>query len=213
MKIILSLILYTSLSFAQNVYEIPFASSGNTIELSVVNKSIVATEQVTVTVSQAPAWLKFKQSTFTVASVKAKVERTATFEFSVEKSAEVQKEQTISLLIKNSNGEQWTKDIKISVAAPETFELFQNYPNPFNPATIIGYQLPGVGTQYIVSLRIYDVIGREIINLTNERQEAGYHEVKFNAQNLASGMYVYQLIATDGKDSKHIFRKKMTLLR
>jgi hypothetical protein len=67
---------------------------------------------------------------------------------------------------------------------------------------------------------VYDIIGREVISLVNEQQDAGYYQKTFNASNLASGMYIYQLIAIDQKDNgnsslreKHIFQKKMVLLR
>jgi hypothetical protein len=79
---------------------------------------------------------------------------------------------------------------------PETFVLFQNYPNPFNPETIIGYQLSSAGN---VSLKVYDILGNEVVELVNEFQNPGTHFVKFNAQStnygkqLASGIYFYQL--------------------
>jgi hypothetical protein len=82
-----------------------------------------------------------------------------------------------------------------------------------NPSTTIEYQLPGNKTQYIVSLRVYDVIGREVANLVNEPQEPGDDQKIFDASQYASGMYVYQLIATDAQNNKHIFKKKMMLLR
>jgi hypothetical protein len=82
-----------------------------------------------------------------------------------------------------------------------------------NPATTIEYQLPGTGTQYIVSLRVYDIIGRKVASLVNEQQEPGYYQKTFDASLYASGMYVYQLIAKDEQNNRHVFRKKMTLLR
>jgi hypothetical protein len=121
----------------------------------------------------------------------------------------------------DKTGQKWTKEIKVKITPPTTYELFQNYPNPFNPSTTIEYQLPGVGKQYIVSLRVYDVIGREVANLVNEPQEPGYYQKIFDASQYASGMYVYQLIAKDEQNNKpaqqmagkHIFKKKMMLLR
>ena len=75
---------------------------------------------------------------------------------------------------------------------PTRFALYQNYPNPFNPTTTINYQLP---TNSFVMLRIYDVLGREVKTLVNERQTAGSHSVKFGATNLPSGVYFYRLSA------------------
>jgi hypothetical protein len=82
-----------------------------------------------------------------------------------------------------------------------------------NPTTTIEYQLPGTGTRFNVSLKVYDVIGREIVSLVNEQQEPGYYQKIFNASQLASGMYIYQLIAIDQQNNKHVFKKKMMLLK
>jgi photosystem II stability/assembly factor-like uncharacterized protein len=73
---------------------------------------------------------------------------------------------------------------------PTSFALEQNYPNPFNPSTVIGYQL-AVSSQ--TTLKVYDVLGREVATLVNERQAAGNHDVKFDASKLTSGIYFYRL--------------------
>jgi hypothetical protein len=77
-----------------------------------------------------------------------------------------------------------------SAPQPTEYRLFQNYPNPFNPTTTIRYNLPASG---FVSLKVYDVLGREVSSLVNERQTAGSYESRFNAANLPSGMYFYRL--------------------
>ena len=73
---------------------------------------------------------------------------------------------------------------------PQQFQLQQNYPNPFNPTTKIEYQLPVAGH---VTLKVYDVLGREVQTLVNEGQNAGNHSITFNAINLPSGIYLYRL--------------------
>ena len=88
---------------------------------------------------------------------------------------------------------------------PESFELKQNYPNPFNPVTTINYSIPSNGN---VELKIYDILGREVATLVNETKAPGNYEVNFNAANLASGVYFYQLRAGD-----FIQTKKMILLK
>jgi hypothetical protein len=85
------------------------------------------------------------------------------------------------------------------------FRLYQNYPNPFNPSTTIKYSIPNAGN---ISLKVYDVLGKEIATLVNEEKSSGNYEVEFNASNLTSGIYFYQL-----KTGNFIETKKMILLR
>jgi photosystem II stability/assembly factor-like uncharacterized protein len=75
---------------------------------------------------------------------------------------------------------------------PRAFALQQNYPNPFNPTTAISYQLPVASSVRIV---IYDLLGREVAVLVNERKAAGSYEVQFEASRLSSGVYLYRLMA------------------
>jgi hypothetical protein len=88
---------------------------------------------------------------------------------------------------------------------PVSAELFDNYPNPFNPATIISYQI-NIASQ--VTLKVYDVLGKEIVTLVNEEQPAGTYEVEFNAEGLPSGVYLYKL-----KAGNFLSVKKMLLLK
>ncbi len=79
------------------------------------------------------------------------------------------------------------------------FVLHQNYPNPFNPVTKISYSIPKSG---FVSLKIYDVLGKEISTLVNNEMKAGIHEIEFNGSNLASGVYYYQLRSGNFSETK-----------
>ncbi|NLT50639.1 MAG: T9SS type A sorting domain-containing protein [Ignavibacteria bacterium] len=81
------------------------------------------------------------------------------------------------------------------------FELNQNYPNPFNPSTMISYQLP---MSNIVSLKIYDMLGREVATLVNTQQSAGNYEVKFDGSQFASGVYIYRIQAGEFTASKKL---------
>ena len=89
---------------------------------------------------------------------------------------------------------------------PQTFQLSQNYPNPFNPSTVIRYQVSGMSR---VTLKVYDILGREVTTLVNEEKPAGTYEVIFNASNLSSGVYFYRLETSNGFSRT----KKMILLR
>ena len=88
---------------------------------------------------------------------------------------------------------------------PEGFALYQNYPNPFNPTTTISYQLKNGS---MVSVKVFDLLGREVAELVNEQQATGPHSVQFNAGNLASGMYLLRLNAGTFSDIK-----KMALIK
>jgi hypothetical protein len=75
---------------------------------------------------------------------------------------------------------------------PRTAALAQNFPNPFNPTTVIGYRVPGLA---LVTLKVYDVLGREVATLVNEEQGPGSYTVRFDGSRLSSGMYVYRMQA------------------
>ncbi|MGA3288355.1 MAG: right-handed parallel beta-helix repeat-containing protein [Bacteroidota bacterium] len=81
------------------------------------------------------------------------------------------------------------------VELPKEFAIGPNVPNPFNPTTVINYQLPDVGTRFIVSLKIYDMLGREVVVLVDATKEAGYYKATFNASHLSSGIYFARLVA------------------
>jgi len=88
---------------------------------------------------------------------------------------------------------------------PSKFDLSQNYPNPFNPVTLIKYQVPETSH---ISIKIYDVIGREIATLVNEVKQPGVFQVSFNCENLASGVYFYKM-----KAAEFVSVKKMNILK
>ncbi|MFH1197462.1 MAG: T9SS type A sorting domain-containing protein [bacterium] len=103
--------------------------------------------------------------------------------------------------------------VRESSEIPVTFMLHQNYPNPFNPSTTIQYSIPGVETPYMaslqhVTLKVYDVLGREVKTLVNETQNPGNYEVTFDAANFASGVYFFRIEAYDFVDVK-----KMLLIK
>lgn len=99
-----------------------------------------------------------------------------------------------------------TVDIKENSSIPKEFVLHQNYPNPFNPTTKIIYELSKTG---FVTLKVYDVLGREVSTLVNQYQNAGRYEIIFDAGNLSSGIYFYKLIT----ESNFYEVKKMLLIR
>ena len=94
---------------------------------------------------------------------------------------------------------------------PKSYGISQNYPNPFNPTTVINYQLP---VNSFVTLKIYDVLGREVATLINGKQSAGYYNATLNAANLPSGVYFYRLSAvSSGQAGPFTQTKKLVLIK
>jgi hypothetical protein len=89
---------------------------------------------------------------------------------------------------------------------PKVYTLYQNYPNPFNPITTIKYDIPRNSN---VTMIIFDLLGREVTRLVNnEMKNAGRYEIKWNANNFASGVYIYRITAGD-----FVSVKKMVLVK
>ena len=101
--------------------------------------------------------------------------------------------------------ENYTTDVGNENLSPSGFLLQQNYSNPFNPTTTIDFSLP---RSQNVSLKIYDILGHEVKSLINGFQKAGNYKIKFNGENLSSGIYFYKL-----QTESFSRTKKMTLLK
>jgi len=104
------------------------------------------------------------------------------------------------------NGQfEYSDEVLVDNISPSDFVLEQNYPNPFNPSTTISFGIP---VRSNVLLKVFDIVGNEIITLVNEEKSAGRYNVKFDANKLASGIYYYQL-----KTENFIETKKMILMK
>ncbi|WP_337866027.1 reprolysin-like metallopeptidase [Ignavibacterium sp.] len=97
--------------------------------------------------------------------------------------------------------------VQVEVGLPTEFSLEQNYPNPFNPTTVIEFVIPS-GANNFVTLKVFDMLGNEVVTLVNEYREAGVYKIEFDASNIPSGMYVYKLSAGSFSASK-----KMVLIK
>ncbi len=93
----------------------------------------------------------------------------------------------------------------VGTSVPKVYSLSQNYPNPFNPSTKINFALPKQG---LVTLKIYDILGREIRTLVNEVKNAGSYTVDFNASEYSSGVYFYRIQSNDFSDVKRMLLVK-----
>ncbi len=96
-------------------------------------------------------------------------------------------------------------DVPRETSLPLEFKLEQNYPNPFNPVTVIKFKVP---SSQLMTLKIYDLLGREVATMVNEEKQPGSYEVKFDGSNLASGTYFYRLQA-----GSFVQVKKMMLIK
>jgi len=106
--------------------------------------------------------------------------------------------------IDNDGTFEYSPEVEVELN-PTTFALYQNYPNPFNPSTIIRFSMPVNGN---VALNVFNPLGEKVATLLNGQLEAGYHEVSFDAQNLPSGLYFYEIKAGDFSSIK-----KMILIK
>jgi len=136
--------------------------------------------------------------------------------YSLQLSTDFTQDTTINLQIKllSSGNHYWNSDMSLDIVTgidrnnqpfPKKFMLKQNYPNPFNPKTIINYELRITSN---VELSIYNLLGQKVATLVNEQQQAGYHQVEWDASGFSSGVYYYRIEAGEFQDVK-----KMILLR
>jgi hypothetical protein len=104
-------------------------------------------------------------------------------------------------------------DVKNELQLPSVFRLYQNYPNPFNPTTTIKYDLP---TSQHITIKVYNMLGQEVITLVDELQEAGYKSILVDFKNLASSVYFYQITTGDpsiGSGQVFVSTKKFVLIK
>jgi len=105
----------------------------------------------------------------------------------------------------NGNFQYYNLDTEINISVPDKYELSQNYPNPFNPVTKINFQIP---EKIKVTLKIYDITGKEVEELVNEELASGIYTKEFSGVKLSSGIYFYKIVAGDFKSVK-----KMVLVK
>jgi len=105
----------------------------------------------------------------------------------------------------NGNFEYFNLNNEVIVGVPSNFSLSQNYPNPFNPTTNLEFGISELG---LVTLKVYDISGKEVMTLVNEQKAPGYYKVSFNGASLSSGIYFYTI-----QSGSFVSTKKMTLIK
>jgi hypothetical protein len=109
----------------------------------------------------------------------------------------------------NGNFKYYDLAGEVIIGVPGKFDISQNYPNPFNPSTKINFDLPFDSK---VQIKVFDITGREMYQIVNETRPAGYYTAQFNASQLSSGIYFYQINAQGGNQS-FVKTMKMVLVK
>jgi hypothetical protein len=98
----------------------------------------------------------------------------------------------------------FSNEVRVGLSAPDRLTVFQNYPNPFHPGTTIKFQVPNAG---VVTLKVYNALGREVATLVNKEMKPGSHEATFDASGLARGVYFYRLQSGSFTESRKLVLK------
>lgn len=215
MKNVLELVLLVLLPafvLAQVVYRVPADSKGNTIILTIANESATASAGlVTVSPVGTHVGVSIAPEYATIKHLAGNAANEVSFSFDVGREVKLDSRDTLHFEVANKTGNLGLKSIILSFSGPQNYSLQQNFPNPFNPATTIYYDLPADSW---VSITVYDIVGREVTKLVDGTDEIGYHAVKFDTRNLASGAYFYRMVAQPVSGGKtFVSLKKLLVLK
>ena len=211
---LLLIILLSVLNYAQNTYSIQPGVKNNQIVLELSNvSSTESANNLEVKVISNSKNLTFNQTEQKIENIIQGTATEATFTFDVDYNIGKTEADTIEFLITDNKSIYLTKQFILEYSLPTEYKLEQNYPNPFNPTTKIRYSIPNVTLRQAqgdnqVTLKVYDILGNEVLILVNEQKEPGYYEVDFNASGFASGVYIYRLQA-----GQFVSTKKMLMLK
>ncbi|MBK7631628.1 MAG: T9SS type A sorting domain-containing protein [Ignavibacteriales bacterium] len=210
-KIVLTVILLSTIIAAQNTYEVKPGVKNNQIVLQLSNvSSTESASNLEVKLIKNSKFLNFNQTEKTIENITQGTETEAIFNFDVNYNIGKAKADTIEFMISDNKSVYLTKQFVLNYGVPTEYKLEQNFPNPFNPTTKIRYSIPSNVNREMsnVVLKVYDILGNEVNTFVNEQKEPGYYEVDFNASQFASGVYIYRLIS-----GNFISTKKMMVLK
>ena len=214
--VLMLLITAPAIVFAQpakkmgEVYQIPFATSGNRIDLAVANSGTADLERVRVVSVVKPDWIRLDTEEVLLSRVEVDADGIASFGFSVDRGAPVGERGMLRFDIVSGEEVVGVKEFVLSVEAPAEAALDQNFPNPFSYTTTIGYDVPQAGT---VQMGIYDMLGRRVELALDEEKPAGHHAFIWDASGVASGIYMYVLKTTGNEGEVQLLRNKMIVVR
>lgn len=192
------------------VYQIPFSSEGNQLELAVANVGAENMDEVEVVATAVPEWLKLDKQRVRLTDIDPSGEDYALFDFSIDREAEVGESRLLLFEIRSGTNVIGQKEFLLAVQAPDEVKLDQNYPNPFSSQTKIGFD---VTQESRVQIAVYDMLGRQVTLLVDEDLAPGHHIKEWDGSLLASGIYFYVLKANGTDDTVEFRRNKMILVR
>jgi len=209
--IIIILVLVSTYTLGQTVYQVEPGMKGNKIVLTIENTSTtLSVNALEIAETNLSKFISIKDNAITIANIEKSSEKEIEIEFDVSSKAPINENDTLHFVLNSSKGETWSKEIILEYTPPKEFVFFQNYPNPFNPSTTIKYSIPSNTSSKLSNVKIivFDIIGREVATLVNQKQQPGNYEVIFNAKHLSSGTYFYRITAGDfSKTLKFILLK------
>jgi len=190
-------------------HEVPFGSSGNTLELAVANASAESLVGVTVAVAEAPPWLRVSPSSAPFDPIAPGEEAVASLTFDVGREAPVGEPADVRLVVRTANGDVLqTKEVRLRVGSPQALALLAPRPNPARSVAMVPFELPAASR---VRLAAYDVLGREVAVLVDADRGPGAHEARLETAHLAAGTYVVRLLAEGERPEARVVR--LTVVR
>ncbi len=187
---------------AESTYHIPLGSTGNRIEFFIDAKEAGFSKDARIALLSAQSWMHIADYSQTTENRDtADGPACVRFDVSVDETAPVGKYGEVTVAVSTPTGERPEKKLRIIVDPPARFELLQNYPNPFNPSTTLSFV---IGSSSLVTLKVYDVLGREVATLVNEVKQPGEYSVRWDAAQLSSGVYFARLSAGAFTETKKI---------
>jgi hypothetical protein len=200
-------------SAGPSVYSVGIDSKDNRIILSLANSSpTTAIDSLFVRLEKCPATVKISTPLEKVRNILPGKESDCEFMFSIDRTAKPNAQDTLSFTVSDGRATLAGKTIVIKYKGPEEYLLEQNFPNPFNPTTKIYYQLPYPSR---VTLKVYDILGREVQSLFDGVQDAGYQESTFDGAGFSTGVYFLRMVAesTSGMKTRYVNVKKMLFVK
>lgn len=191
-------LLFMNISLAQSnlsseisVYQLTPGTKNNQLILELFNQSeTLAANNIKVILEKVPSNLVFTSDILELTSLLPSELKEIQMSFDVLRNINSLAEDTLMIIITDNDNIFYEKSFIFNYTTPKEFNLEQNYPNPFNPLTKIRYEVP---VKSKISLKVFDILGKEILTLVDQIQDAGYYEIDFNASGLSSGIYLCRL--------------------